>query len=52
VESLHIEEKPAESPSKYPAKGESICILDMEIDLSRASSPPRPEPQEEVVFLD
>jgi ubiquitin-protein ligase len=39
---------------KFPALGESICILDMEIDLSRASapSPPRPEPVEEVIFLD
>ncbi len=36
----------AESTKKFPAMGESICILDMEIDLSRAStpSPPRPEP--------
>ena len=55
VESPHFEEKPTESPSRYPSNGESICILDMEFDLSRASdppSPPRPDPQEEVIFLD
>jgi ubiquitin-protein ligase len=39
---------------RFPAQGESICILDMEIDRTRAStpSPPRPEPVEEVIFLD
>jgi ubiquitin-protein ligase len=39
---------------KFPAQGDSICILDMEIDLSRASAlrPPRPETVEEVIFLD
>jgi ubiquitin-protein ligase len=40
--------------AKFPARGESICILDMEIDLSQSSTPipPRPEPVEEVIFLD
>ncbi len=33
-------------------RGESICILDLEIDLGRASAPARPDPREEVVFLD
>jgi ubiquitin-protein ligase len=39
---------------RFPALGESICILDMEIDMSRASEPrpPRPDPVEEVIFLD
>jgi ubiquitin-protein ligase len=43
---------PAES--RFPALGESICILDMEIDMTRASEPrpPRPDPVEEVIFLD
>ncbi len=37
-----------------PELGESICILDLEIDRGRASTPipPRPEPVEEVIFLD
>jgi ubiquitin-protein ligase len=51
-----VESKPLETskPTKFPDMGESICILDMEIDLSRASkpSPPRAEPIEEVIFLD
>jgi ubiquitin-protein ligase len=44
----------ADPKSKFPGIGESICILDLEIDLSRASapSPHRPDPSEEVVFLD
>jgi len=37
---------------KFPADGDSICILDMEIDLKLSAPPPRPEPREEVVFLD
>jgi ubiquitin-protein ligase len=44
-----------ESKPRFPANGESICILDLEINLSRVAtppSPPRPEPEEEVVFLD
>ena len=55
VEAPSPEKAPEEPHPKFPAQGESICILDMEIDLSRASStpsPPRPEPREEVVFLD
>ncbi len=34
--------------------GDSICILDLEIDRGRASSPERPAPlpREEVIFLD
>ncbi len=33
--------------------GDSICLLDMEIDLKLSSPPvPRPRPQEEVLFLD
>jgi ubiquitin-protein ligase len=42
------------SNKKFPALGDSVCILDMEIDLSRASMPrpARPEPVEEVIFLD
>jgi ubiquitin-protein ligase len=41
-------------PTRFPAQGESICILDMEFDLGRASPPrpPRPEPVEEVIFLE
>ena len=39
---------------KSPATGESICILDMEIHLARPErvEPARPQPVEEVVFLD
>ena len=42
------------SISKFPEAGESICILDMEIDLSptRPIPPVRPDPPDEVVFLD
>jgi ubiquitin-protein ligase len=44
----------APSQSKYPAAGESICILDMEINLARPEKvePARIQPVEEVVFLD
>ncbi|WP_435007655.1 ubiquitin-conjugating enzyme E2 [Tundrisphaera lichenicola] len=45
----------AEPSKRFPEPGESITILDLEIDLSRASgppTPPRPAPQEEVIFLD
>ena len=54
VEQAPPEEAITGPPKKFPALGESICILDMEIDLGRASapSPPRPEPVEEVIFLD
>ena len=55
VEAPSPEKPPVEAHSKFPGAGESICILDMEIDLSRAfapPSPPRPDPREEVVFLD
>ena len=44
-----------QSDGSLPAPGESICVLDLEIDLSRASAPApvdRPEPPQEVVFLD
>jgi ubiquitin-protein ligase len=40
---------------KLPVNGESICILDLEVDLSRANAATRPsqaEPLEEVIFLD
>jgi ubiquitin-protein ligase len=54
VEHAPLEDGPTEPSMRFPAMGESICILDMEIDLSRISapSPPRPEPIEEVIFLD
>ena len=52
IEKPPDEKSSAESPSRFPAMGESICILDMEIDLGRSSVPSRPEPREEVVFLD
>jgi hypothetical protein len=51
-----VEFAPAEASAsvKFPAIGESVCILDMELDMSRASKPSRPEPEpvEEVIFLD
>ena len=55
-----VDHPPAEGPpgpekSRYPAAGESICILDLEIDLTpppEPATPPRPGPLEEVVFLD
>jgi hypothetical protein len=51
VESAATEAQPA--PSKGPAPGESICILDLEVNMGRAStSAPRPQPQEDVIFLD
>jgi ubiquitin-protein ligase len=44
---------PAPSSTKLPEPGDSICILDMEFSLGRPSAPPpRPEPREEVIFLD
>jgi ubiquitin-protein ligase len=57
VESKEPEETPDfkdATASRFPAQGESICILDMEFDLGRASPPrpPRPEPVEEVIFLE
>jgi len=54
VEAPASEEETNSLIAKFPAEGESICILDMEINLNRASStpPPRPEPVEEVIFLD
>ena len=55
VDTPSPEKDEPESNPRFPAQGESICILDMEIDLGRASappSPPRPAPQEEVLFLD
>jgi ubiquitin-protein ligase len=56
VESRDLGDAETEPPKKFPAAGESICILDMEIDFGRASAPkpPRPEPVEveEVIFLD
>ena len=54
VKSANVGIAAAEQFMKFPGAGESICILDMEVDMSRASAPapPRPEPVEEVVFLD
>jgi len=55
VDAAPIQDAPAGPNAKLPSVGESICILDMEIDLGRALAPqvpPRPEPRDEVVFLD
>jgi ubiquitin-protein ligase len=51
IESTPVE---AQTTKNFPEIGESICILDLEIDMSRGSTPtpPRPEPIEEVIFLD
>ena len=40
--------------SKVPGPGESVCVLDMEINFTMTQSPkaPRPEPAEDVIFLD
>ncbi len=51
-----VESSPAGAstgPTRFPAEGESICVLDLEIDLGRPTAPPpRPDPPEEVIFLD
>ncbi len=51
-----VESAPARPPgSAGPAAGESIGLLDLEIDLARPQDPaptPRPRSQEEVLFLD
>ena len=54
IELPSLEDSQAGTTTRFPALGESICILDMEINLMQASAPrpPRPEPVEEVIFLD
>ena len=54
VDAPSLENFPGASSSKFPGEGESICILDMEINfhVSPPPPPPRPEPPEDVVFLD
>jgi ubiquitin-protein ligase len=43
---------PSAAAASAPAEGQSICILDIEVDLRPPPDPPRPSTQEEVIFLD
>jgi ubiquitin-protein ligase len=50
IEPPHPE--PATNSKKMPEPGESVTILDMEINFGMTAPPPRPEPREEVIFLE
>jgi ubiquitin-protein ligase len=50
IEPPHLETGP--NSKKMPEPGESVTILDMEINFTVTPPPPRPEPREEVIFLE